>query len=242
MIELYSDLYDGNYHTGENTLLKGLPWITPGAIYRVDELMCGDVPWTLENEVSYDWSSWTSPRSKSNLKVLEFGSGGSTIFFAERCQSVLSFEYNEAWIRSLNDVLSKRNIENTDIKHCSDGNVMLSEVDALEDTFDVLLVDNDWKIIPRDDLLVKAISKLNKDKALIILDNYGSPACFPVSFDWSIEKFIFNIFPVHSKGWIGEEFNSIWWGGLGTRIFHKGFFERKIIKENENRSARWFKI
>ncbi len=117
---------------------------------------------------------------------------------------------------------------------------MLSHVDKLnEDHFDILMVDNDWKIIPRDDLLFKAIPKLNKKRAIIIMDNYGSPACFPVTYSWSMERFISELL---DDKWQGEEFNSIWWGGLGTRIFHKGFFEKKVIKENKKGSARWFKI
>ena len=231
-----------NYHTGSGNLDNDLPWITPGSTYMLEELMCGEVPWTMKdkNSANYDWSSWQSPRKKSDLKVLEFGSGGSTVFFARRCKSVLSFEYNEAWVKRLTKHMKDKGLNNATIINCGDGEGMLNHVDKLQDgSFDVLMVDNDWKIIPRDDLLFKSISKLNKEKAIIVLDNYGSPACFPVTHLWTMEQFISELL---DEKWNGEEFNSIWWGGLGTRIFHKGFFERKVIKENKRGSARWFKI
>jgi len=231
-----------NYHTGEGTLLNGLPWITPGSIYRIEELLCGEVPWTFGNgdQVNYDWSTWKAPKFKSDFKVLEFGAGGSTVFFAKRCGSVESFEYNASWVQNVNRRLQEDNLTNTEITECTDGNEMLSYIDELPDEhFDVLLVDNDWKIIDRDAVLVKAIPKLKKDKALIVLDNYGSPACFPQSHLWSMDEFIATLL---DDEWQGEEFNSIWWGGLGTRIFFKGFFDRHVIKENAKGSARWFKI
>jgi predicted O-methyltransferase YrrM len=58
---------------GQDTLTIGYPWLTYGAILALEELLT------------------------PTMRVLELGSGGSTLFFARRVASVVSFETNETW-------------------------------------------------------------------------------------------------------------------------------------------------
>ena len=59
---------------GEDTLKFGYPWLTYSAIIALEEVI------------------------KPDFKILEFGSGGSTVFFADNAKSVFSFESNENFI------------------------------------------------------------------------------------------------------------------------------------------------
>lgn len=77
-------------HAGDNTLSRELPWMTYDAI---DFL-----------------SSITTP----DMTVFEWGSGGSTLFFARRCRSVISIEHDRKWSELLADKLRKLSVDNVD--------------------------------------------------------------------------------------------------------------------------------
>lgn len=53
--------------------IKPIPWLAPKVIQH------------LENLIQPDW------------EIIEHGSGGSTLWFAERCKSITSFEDNPDW-------------------------------------------------------------------------------------------------------------------------------------------------
>lgn len=68
----YSDM-----HSGKTTMSLGLPWMTYDAIAFLEEIT-----------------------SEEN-NVFEWGSGGSTIFFAARCKQVISVEHDKEWSKIL---------------------------------------------------------------------------------------------------------------------------------------------
>lgn len=49
---------------------------------------------------------------KPNMKIFEFGSGGSTLFFADRVSEVISVEHNREWYQKVQEKLTERKIEN----------------------------------------------------------------------------------------------------------------------------------
>jgi len=50
------------------------------------------IPW-----FTYSAIDFLKEKLNSNLSILEFGSGNSTLFFAERVKKVISFEHNKDW-------------------------------------------------------------------------------------------------------------------------------------------------
>lgn len=70
-------------HLHESTLDLRLPWLPYAAIDRLEQvLLLGERP-------------------RRVPRVLEFGSGGSTLFFLDRGAEITSFETDESWIRAL---------------------------------------------------------------------------------------------------------------------------------------------
>jgi hypothetical protein len=53
---------------------------------------------------------------KSNMKVFEYGSGGSTLFFAKRTESVVSIEHHKLWFEKVNLYLKELKLKNIDYK------------------------------------------------------------------------------------------------------------------------------
>ena len=63
-------------------LSLGCPWLTPGCIRRLEELL------------------------RPYHVVLEMGSGGSTVFFSKRTKKVISIEPNKDWFQKVSSELS----------------------------------------------------------------------------------------------------------------------------------------
>ncbi len=78
--------------SNENTLSLGLPWLTYDAINFLEKIC------------------------NSDKRVFEWGSGGSTLFFAARCKDVTSIEHDTFWIQSLRDKLEELNLKNVSLK------------------------------------------------------------------------------------------------------------------------------
>jgi hypothetical protein len=67
---------------------KGLPWMTFNAIRFIDRKL------------------------SKNMRVFEYGSGGSTLFFCRRAQYVISVEHDRSWYELVKTRLEKKNITN----------------------------------------------------------------------------------------------------------------------------------
>ncbi len=67
------------------------------------------------------WISYTAIRSLNQyltkkMRVFEFGSGGSTLFFAKRVEKVVSVEHHRLWFEKVSSYLKEMNLTNIDYK------------------------------------------------------------------------------------------------------------------------------
>jgi hypothetical protein len=219
-----------NYGIGGKTVEDRLAWITPGSIFRLDELLSRVSPMVInESNVKYNWER-TKVWNK-RFKAVEFGCGGSTLFLSDRCKSVLSFEQRSQWKSKIESKTSN----NVRIKLAETEQEIFKCISELED-FDVAFIDNDWKFARRDDIFERVAPKIkNKKQGIVVFDNYGSPGCFPKLYNKTPQEVIDEYL---GEGWVGEDYDSIFWGGLGTRIFHKGIVEKKVFDS----TARWYSL
>ena len=58
------------------------------------------VPW-----MNYSMVEFLRERLQSSHRVFEYGSGFSTCFFGERCDSVISVEYDAAWLERVREII-----------------------------------------------------------------------------------------------------------------------------------------
>lgn len=138
---------------GRDTMEVGYPWLTFGCIMALEYLINRD------------------------MKVLEFGSGGSTVFFANNCSEVKSYETDPKWY----EVVRSKLAEYGHVTLCLD--TELGNLDSLtrelDNYYDIILVDSGWvfdsagvKHSPQRGLIAKnCISKL-KVGGYLIIDNY----------------------------------------------------------------------
>ena len=117
------------------------------------------IPW-----FSYPFIDFLTPRLSKELTVFEFGSGNSTLFFAERVKKVISIEHNNEWYQ----IVSKAKPDNVDLiltKSDSSENY-LDYIKTMNEVVDVIIVDG----LHRIDCLKAAIEKLS-GMVVIILDD-----------------------------------------------------------------------
>lgn len=81
--------------SGDNTLMRQMPWMTYNAIDFLS-LIC-----------------------KPDMTVFEWGSGGSTLFFAKRCDRVTSIEHDRQWSKLLAGRLEENSVSNVDYREIS---------------------------------------------------------------------------------------------------------------------------
>lgn len=65
------------------------------------------VPW-----MNYSVVAFLEERLNITMKIMEYGSGASTLFFASKCNSVASIEHDENWFESVNKLLLVNKISN----------------------------------------------------------------------------------------------------------------------------------
>ncbi|MDD4970788.1 MAG: hypothetical protein PHT07_15280 [Paludibacter sp.] len=157
------------YWTGIGLLENECPWLVPEAIRRLEEI------------------------DMSNMTVLEFGAGGSTLFFARRAKNVISIENEIIWYEKITHALFDKNIKNVKMHWWS----MATETAKIDKHYDLILIDNAGDRKPVMDL----VSKLDLTGTIVIIDNYAD-------------------YHIISTGGRVEFFDDEHWNGKGTMIIY----------------------
>lgn len=183
-IKIPSDLVEGS-----ECLECEIPWVTEGAIYKMDDLL------NIEDV------------------VLEFGVGGSTLFFARRCKKVDSIETNLDWFEKVLAEIDKKNIGNAHVACIESENSILDAI-AISDIslISVLSIDTQGGY-NRSAILNAFLEKgISHNLRMIILDNYAHEGLFPEHW---------NNFDCGFHDWTVMTFDHPRWAGSGTKILLK---------------------
>ncbi|MGA7217617.1 MAG: class I SAM-dependent methyltransferase [Candidatus Sulfotelmatobacter sp.] len=115
-------------------------------------------PWLVFSAVDY------LAENISGRRVFEFGSGMSTVWFAERCAQVVSVESNSGWYEAIRE--RSLQLPNVKIIYASSKEDYLDALAAAGDKFDLILVDG----LYRSECARLARQYLNRG-GLIVVDN-----------------------------------------------------------------------
>ncbi len=135
-----------------------------GWIRSQSEQMCVDkygmpIPW-----LNYPFINFISERLHKNLNIFEYGSGQSTLFWAERLKSVHSVEHEKVWFNKVESTLGKK--DNVTYIYEELGEKYVNAITKTASEFDIILVDGRNRV----DCCEKAYTRLT-DKGVLILDN-----------------------------------------------------------------------
>jgi hypothetical protein len=86
-----------------------VPLIVSLAFRKNTPARLSDVPW-----ITFDCTRWLDKRLSNDLKVFEYGSGGSTLYFSKKTGQVVSVEHDDKWFARVAEALKQNNIDNCD--------------------------------------------------------------------------------------------------------------------------------
>ena len=140
---------------------------TPRYIYfrlgvMMHERVHPDAPWFAKSMVEI-LENWLKPWDRG----IEWGSGRSTVWFAERVGSLVSVEHNPIWYEQIGAKLRMRGLQNVEYHLCPNNHDYLGIAEMYPpESFDFCLVDG----LERDQCAVSAVS-LVKPGGIVIVDN-----------------------------------------------------------------------
>jgi predicted O-methyltransferase YrrM len=133
---------------------------------------------------------------RKKMRVVEFGAGGSSVFFLKRGVQLTSFEHNEQWIENVRKKVSKKLQKNwsyhlikpdNEITNIPSPESYLLPLDQLSDSsIDLFLIDGRHRV----ESVKKAINKI-KPGGFLILDNCDRlqySQAFDLLADWSLNQ------------------------------------------------------
>ena len=123
-----------------------------------------ELPW-----MNYPVVRFLEERLSDDLRVFEYGSGYSTVFYARRVRTVVSVEHDEAWLRNIRSRIPM----NARIVHCPkdiDG-AYCRTVLSTGEKFDAIVIDGRDRV----HCMQQSISALTP-RGIVILDDSQRPA------------------------------------------------------------------
>ncbi|MGQ9643698.1 MAG: FkbM family methyltransferase, partial [Ignavibacterium sp.] len=118
------------------------------------------IPW-----FTYPAIDFLKERLDKNMTVFEYGSGNSTLFFAQRVKEIISVETNKQWYEKIKSKMpsnAKIILYENDKSDISYSKV----IDSFNKKYDIIIID----AIERNEVLMNATHFLN-ESGVIILDN-----------------------------------------------------------------------
>jgi predicted O-methyltransferase YrrM len=88
-----------------------IPYIKTNVLGRASALEL-ELPW-----IAYAAIDFLNGFAKPAMSVFEYGSGGSTLFFARRCASVVSVENNRIWLDKVQQRITEAKLNNVILHH-----------------------------------------------------------------------------------------------------------------------------
>ena len=175
---------------GETSITHECPWMVPEAI------------------------EFLQKNTKKEWKVLEVGSGGSSIFFGRRCFKVIAIENFLPYYEKMCQELSNKQIDSkVDLRYV-ETEMMLDTLRGLEDTYDIISIDHGVHHPSRSECLEAVIDKWSGE--MFIFDNWSKKPAWPAH-----HKLTHNGMREKHKEFKDCDFFDFThnkWAGSGTRI------------------------
>jgi len=119
------------------------------------------LPW-----VTYSFIDFISDRLNKNMDIFEYGCGNSTLWYAQKVNSVTSIEHDKEWFEKIKNSMPKNvNIYYKELRERGGEYSKFSE--SLEQNFDMVIVDGRDRV----NCIKNAINSIKMDKGVIILDD-----------------------------------------------------------------------
>ena len=178
----------GRFHTARGPMpLSG--WLRyPAAWLRARTGRTPERPWIVPAAIG-----WLRRRMRRDWTVLELGSGRSTVWFARRSGSVLSFEDNEFWHAGTRERLAAVGLANVEQRLLPVEEFPGAVAELPVDAFDLAVVDFlESPEVSRIDVVKPAMKKV-RPGGLLLLDDSDRPGyseAYELLAGWREQRFV----------------------------------------------------
>ena len=138
--------------------LKDTGWINSFNQQKSIDLNGNPLPW-----VTYPLIDFIQDRLNKNLRIFEYGSGYSTLFYAPRVHSVTSVEHDKEWYLKIKTLIP----ENVFLHHCelSNSGHYSNFINTGKISFDLVIIDGRDRV----NCIKYSISKLSEMGVVILV-------------------------------------------------------------------------
>jgi len=128
---------------------------------------------------SFSAIDFISSQCLETHEVFEYGSGGSTVFFARRCKKVTAIEDDAGWQQSLAVEIQTQSLENVEVSLRpfdfvkGEGFTSSDYLSALDKFYDIIVVDGqDWSGDTRPACFARAEEHIREGGMIIVDDSW----------------------------------------------------------------------
>ena len=119
---------------GHKGYLASIGWFTAFDTHQAVDELGKPLPW-----VTYSFIDFIKTRLNKDLTIFEYGSGNSTLFYAERVKRVVSVEHDEDWFNKI--VQEKAANAEMIFTALEKGGAYSKKATLLDEKFDIIIVD-----------------------------------------------------------------------------------------------------
>jgi len=182
-----------NWWEGKHCLSNHTPWLVPEAVYTLDRYI-----------------------NKDDI-VVECGTGGSTLFFAERCHYVTAVETCDEWGTKVLNELIHSDITNITYNILSQEQDILKYFEILDKSNVTIISVDTIEGFNRSQIFELLLCKYLHSLKTLVMDNYAAPSLWPGHYNLSAGDMLERL----GTAWKCETFDDTHSYGSGTRIFTK---------------------
>lgn len=143
----------------KNGYLYDIGWINSFKHHLPVDINNNPLPW-----VTYSFMQFILNRLNNTMEVFEFGSGNSTLWYADKVKSVISVEHDYEWFSKIKESMPIN--VNIIYKELLYGGKYSNVVNSLDNKFDIIIVDGRDRI----NCMKNSIDAI-KDDGIIVLDD-----------------------------------------------------------------------
>lgn len=139
---------------GRNTLTDKKPWIALSSITFLERIL------------------------EKNMLVYEYGSGGSTLFFASHVKEVVSTEHDQAWYRDVIKQINENNLSNCRVRLIEPTPMLHSDNTNIADPDDYVSDDDKYRGMSFINYASSIDEFPDEYFDVILIDGRARPSCF----------------------------------------------------------------
>jgi len=142
-----------------NSVIKDYGWFKSYKTKESVDKNGNPIPWN-----TYPFLSFIEQRLKHEFNVFEYGSGNSTIWYAQKVSSIIAIDHNKEWYEKVKEILP----QNAEVLLSSDtdANMYSNEISKLGNKYNIIIVDG----IFRNESLAASLDYL-KDDGVVVFDD-----------------------------------------------------------------------